>query len=89
MAAADSGETPAPAQYKGKYCGNWMSRAKDYGTPGSLVVGGFFCFVLFFISGVFLCGLGYTEPFLVSFSYSWDHRRHQLHLIDSPGWGKG
>lgn len=50
MAAADSGETPAPAQYKGKYCGNWMSRAKDYRTPGSLVVGVFFlfCFVFHF-----------------------------------------
>lgn len=47
MAATDTGETPAPAQYRGKSCGTWMSRAKDYGTQGWLV--GFFVLGVFWI----------------------------------------
>lgn len=47
VAAVDTGETPAPAQYKGKYSGNWMSRAKDYGARG------FGWLVCFFSLGVF------------------------------------
>lgn len=43
-----------------------MSRAKDYGTQGWLVG---FLFWGFFGFCFFLCGLGYTQPFLVSLSY--------------------